>query len=707
MEASQLVLPTILFNAALALVMSSIATLFQIRRDRLPDATRLENVRELRAQEERNLAERRAELSVVEQKIQQRDRLVAEVAGLEERRTSIQAELASLDAARREIEEVKADAASAAAELATVLQELAEKREELDHVTAQCDPTHVSALTQEIHQLREEKTNLASILPELRTERDVALQRIEQARTLEAQVAARSLERDRLTAEIEQLLSTKADFRDVEVRLVVLRQEARTLDNQKNHADAVCRELDTAIQRLKDEQHQLSCELEPLRDHVGNLKNELAQKRSTHNDLAEEVDRLAARKERLQAELEGPEPDTPADPRLLLDDLLKVPACLAIPAIHRLAPRTENDALASVSQYLGQCGLSYSTRTIRAFHTSLKINDSSQLTVLAGVSGTGKSLLPRRYAEAIGMHFLQLAVEPRWDSPQDLLGFYNYIEKNYRATDLARILLHMDPYEDITPDADHPYGDHMALVLLDEMNLARVEYYFSEFLSRLEARPRFAETDDEHKRADARIPIDIRGLSPPISLYPSHNVLFAGTMNDDESTQSLSDKVLDRANILQFAAPRHFPALSGTAQVQRPNEAQSFTAWRRWIQPNDSLEGNKRAEVDRIISKLAELMESCGRPFGHRLRDAIYAYVVNYPIRDDVRIPLADQIEFRILPKLRGIDLQSQIHRNAVNRIATILNQELSDASFGARLEDLCDQQSAGAGLFVWRGLSR
>ena len=68
------------------------------------------------------------------------------------------------------------------------------------------------------------------------------------------------------------------------------------------------------------------------------------------------------------------------------------------------------------------------------------------MTVLAGVSGTGKSLLPRRYAEAMGLRFLQISVEPRWDSPQDLLGFYNYIEKRYRATDLARALVHMDPY---------------------------------------------------------------------------------------------------------------------------------------------------------------------------------------------------------------------------------------------------------------------
>jgi hypothetical protein len=88
--------------------------------------------------------------------------------------------------------------------------------------------------------------------------------------------------------------------------------------------------------------------------------------------------------------------------------------------------------------------LKYNDRTIRAFHTSLKINDISQMTVLAGVSGTGKSLLPRRYAEAMGLHFLQIAVEPRWDSPQDLLGFYNYVEKRYRSTDLARPIHRID-----------------------------------------------------------------------------------------------------------------------------------------------------------------------------------------------------------------------------------------------------------------------
>jgi hypothetical protein len=249
----------------------------------------------------------------------------------------------------------------------------------------------------------------------------------------------------------------------------------------------------------------------------------------------------------------------------------------------------------------------------------------------------------------------------------------------------------------------------MTLVLLDEMNLARVEYYFSEFLSRLEARPRYAEADDARKRADAMMPVDIRGLNPPISLFPAHNILFAGTMNDDESTQALSDKVLDRGNILQFAAPREFPTLNGARHVQRPDKAQSFKSWRTWVQPNDRLDGGKRDLVDSAIRKLAGLMEECGRPFGHRLRDAIYAYVVNYPSRGngsvDWSVPLADQIEFRILPKLRGIDIPS--HRTAFDNLQRLLRDDLDDGAFADRLAELCERQARGTGLFVWRGITR
>ena len=639
---------------ALTLVMSGIAIMFQIRRDRLPDATRFEHIRELRAQEENLLVVRRAELSAVEQKIQQRDRLFAEVAVLAEQLAAIKAEYATLQDARREIEEVKSEAAEAAGKLADISQQFNAKRKELEQLTEECSPERLDLLKRELAQVAAEHGTVSAQLPELRAERDIALRQIEEAKTSIAVDAARKIERDNLAKEIEDLKRQK----------------------------------------------------EPLEA----LRKEAARISASRDTIAEEVARLENRKVRL--ELETGTENAASGPQGLIDDLTKVPASLEFPAISRGEPRTESESLHAVGQYLKAQNLEYSTRTVLAFHTALKINDYAQLTVLAGVSGTGKSLLPRRYAEAMGIHFLQIAVEPRWDSPQDLLGFYNYIERNYRATDLARLLVHMDPYhsvaqsaKDIPPTID--CSDHMALVLLDEMNLARVEYYFSEFLSRLEARPRYDEAGDKRKRADAMIPIDIRGLKTPISLFPAHNVLFAGTMNDDESTQSLSDKVLDRSNILQFAAPHEFHDLESSSISERPAHAQSFKSWRTWVRPASGFSGAARSAVDAAINKLAEIMEDCGRPFGHRLRDSMIGYVANYPNLqgDDYRRPLADQIELRILPKLRGLEIES--HLAAFDQLDRLLRIELNDLAMANRVAELRDRQAVGAGLFVWRGLTR
>jgi hypothetical protein len=156
------------------------------------------------------------------------------------------------------------------------------------------------------------------------------------------------------------------------------------------------------------------------------------------------------------------------------------------------------------------------------------------------------------------------------------------------------------------------------MVLLDEMNLARVEYYFSEFLSRLEARPAWDERlkTDKARAKDAMIPVDIRGLDDPPMLFPAHNILFVGTMNDDESTQSLSDKVLDRGNVLQFPAPEQF-AQATPQQAETATEAQSFAEWRGWIAPGRARELPQA--VDEVIGKLAGIMKDFGKPFGHRL----------------------------------------------------------------------------------------
>src|SRR5271157_4198844 len=168
----------------------------------------------------------------------------------------------------------------------------------------------------------------------------------------------------------------------------------------------------------------------------------------------------------------------------------------------------------------------------------------------------------------------------------------------------------MDPYATVRRGENgKDRTDHMSLVLLDEMNLARVEYYFSEFLSRLEVRPRYENGLDDSRRRDALIPIDIRGLQETISLFPSHNVLFAGTMNDDESTQALSDKVLDRGNIMQFAAPRNFANQMIGNVVERPHEAQSFASWRNWVKSPAALQRACLDEAKDVIAQLANIME--------------------------------------------------------------------------------------------------
>jgi hypothetical protein len=742
-DATQLVLPAIILLTALALVMSGIAIVFQIRRDRLPDATRYENIKELRAQEESLLADRRQELSIVEQKIQQRDRLIAEVASHEERLAVIKAELATLEDARHEIEEVKTQAAKAAGELATVSQQLNEKRAELQDVMEKFSPERIEQARRELHQTKTEHAEILTQLQPLRAERDNAVKLIEEAKTIAAFEAARKVQLDTLSKEIEelerrkealatvsqQLNETRAELQDVmekfsPERLLTARKE---LDEIKTERDQISSQLqplraerDNAFKLIEEAKtlpaleaarkvqlETLSRDIEELerrKEPLETLRKEADAIKSRLATLRDDVTQLEARKALLEQETGGaiPEPDE----EKLLDDLVKVPSVLEFPAVRRQAPWTESEALHSVGQYLNSYNLKYSDRTVHAFHTALKINDFSQLTVLAGVSGTGKSLLPRRYAEAMGIHFLQIAVEPRWDSPQDLLGFYNYIEKNYRATDLARLLVHMNPYEPVSLSASDR-SDHIALVLLDEMNLARVEYYFSEFLSRLEARPRYDEASDARKRADATIPIDIRGLKKTIALFPSHNVLFVGTMNDDESTQSLSDKVLDRSNILQFAAPTNFPVQSHARGSDRPREAQSFKSWRTWIKPASNLDGGVRTAVDGVIEKLAKIMEDCGRPFGHRLRDAIIGYVANYPAGRgyDYRAALIDQIEFRILPKLRGLEIES--HRAAFDDLDRLLRDELNDSLMADRIAELQTRQAGGTGLFVWRGLTR
>ena len=525
----------------------------------------------------------------------------------------------------------------------------------------------------------------------------------------------------------EKLVSKIAELKDEEERLEkrveALRVEVTDLIQAKEQAEQLRREVET----LERDTARLSGQRDAVQSELGRLSAEtdianevLAKSKTAHVELAAqvavckeeasrldvEVGMLEARKAYLQRETSGAA-GGPAgeDP---LKELKEPPEVLRqIARWPEWNPADEAEALKTASDHLKRAGLEYSKRVVRAFHTAMKVNETTQMTVLAGISGTGKSQLPRQYAAGMGIGFLQVPVQPRWDSPQDLMGFYNYIEGRFRPTDMARALYNLDQFND--PEESGNLQNRMLMILLDEMNLARVEYYFSDFLSRLESRPRSDQVQDERLRKDSVIELEIPmpgGESSSPQVFPGYNLLFAGTMNEDESTQSLSEKVVDRANVLRFSAPKKIRVAKATDGIPTP-QALTRTRWSRWVRQPEQL-GSEKGRVEDYIDNLVNLMTKLQRPFGHRLGLAMISYAANYPEIDgghDPRVPMADQVEMRLLPKLRGVDADS--FDREIKTLADFVSDDLNDSVLAAAIEESLTVAQSGTGSFLWRGVTR
>lgn len=363
----------------------------------------------------------------------------------------------------------------------------------------------------------------------------------------------------------------------------------------------------------------------------------------------------------------------------------------------------EKEWLKEFEKNLKDCGILFNSRIIRAFHTGLKVADASPLLVLAGISGTGKSLLPELYARAAGMNFLQVAVQPRWDGPQDMFGFFNYMEGRFKATELSRLLWHSDKFNNPKSAQKHP---GMNLVLLDEMNLARVEYYFSDMLSKLEVRRGIDPNKDVETRRAAEIVLDCgfggNGNAERRRIFVGNNTLFVGTMNEDESTQMLSDKVVDRANIIRFGRPgdlNAFPKKDKFLRLYSSVGAMSEPMWNGLKSlPADDALVNVLNDVNQTLSKV-------GRPFAFRTAAAIRSYVANYPQLESAweKHAFSDQIETKILPKLSGLDMQDGTVSAALDgllvRIKDYVDEDLT-RSFSEAIK-------RNEPFFRWSGVSR
>jgi|SaaInlLV_10m_DNA_2_1039722.scaffolds.fasta_scaffold09103_2 hypothetical protein len=256
--------------------------------------------------------------------------------------------------------------------------------------------------------------------------------------------------------------------------------------------------------------------------------------------------------------------------------------------------------ISQIQYYLYKQNKYYPKSIIENFLTLLNTND---LIIISGPSGSGKSFLVKSFAQAIGGVAKIIPVKPNWTSSEDLLGYYNPMQKSYLTTPFldAIVAAKRDP-------------DHLHLICLDEMNLARVEYYFADFLSVLEEREKtptitlYSNEEAEHIKSEFKAIIDIfeksrsdfpdkrfanfgdflhhkeisqklqailgkqesnslvdlygrvrRMVSGILTIpaefeFPS-NVRIIGTINIDQTTHYFAPKILDRAYLLKFESP--------------------------------------------------------------------------------------------------------------------------------------------------------
>ena len=535
-------------------------------------------------------------------------------------------------------------------------------------------------LSEKIKKDTAESDQLSSTLnrkdEELKEKRSLSEDMRHQADTLTRQTAERRIELDTMQIRHEYLSNKIEEMTEESKRLTILSQE-----------------LNIRIQPLKDDCTRLDQERNHLVKENESHKEDIRNRKEQIVDLEKQKTELIAK-----LSISGGQDGNPG----AYADLLQEPQCLKETNLPRnkFPDDDEEHALNKVQICLENAGYQFHERVINSFHKALKCQDINPLTVLAGVSGTGKTLLPTAYAQLMGMHSLVIAVQPRWDSPQDMFGFYNYLENRYKATDLARALIRMNPSNNIEGlDENQKVKDRMLLILLDEMNLARTEYYFSEFLSKLELR----NLSDKIERQHSEITLDT-GPGRKMSFWVKRNVLFAGTMNEDETTQTLSDKVLDRANILRFGKPAKRNAQGQPKKLPDPPGYLMLSQWMDWCRPVDA--GQRAYMVQEWIDGLNNALTKVGRPFGHRVQLSMQTYVSNYPgVNGDnvYKIAFADQIEQKILPKLRGLDIGG-MNNTALEEIGRII-EKTGDQALLKAFDDALQNNTSG--MFIWQGVTR
>ena len=310
----------------------------------------------------------------------------------------------------------------------------------------------------------------------------------------------------------------------------------------------------------------------------------------------------------------------------------------------------------------------FASRLVSQLHFGLWSHERRHFAILAGLSGSGKTLLAQRYGQALtdqfnlpaDKHIFVQAVQPGWYDSSPLFGHINPLRPdNYVRSPLLDFLLQA---------ASRP--NEPFVVILDEMNLSHPEQYFAPVLSAMETGDHLR-LHNEGKAFDG---------VPSTIPYPS-NVAFIGTVNMDETTHGISDKVLDRAFTMEFW------------EINLEN----YPNWQKF-----GLNDQDLSRVKGCLADLLSALETERMHFGWRTVEDVLSYMALAQKMPDIEFShaLDDVIYARVLPKLRGSESQ-RLHEALLQVIKVLTEYDLKRCR--AKLESLKQDLSDTGMMRFWR----
>ncbi|MDM5308098.1 MrcB family domain-containing protein [Peribacillus frigoritolerans] len=319
---------------------------------------------------------------------------------------------------------------------------------------------------------------------------------------------------------------------------------------------------------------------------------------------------------------------------------------------------SNKELITHIHSYITAKGFSYTLEEVTNLFLSLK---TKPFVILSGISGTGKTKIVQWFAESVGAteengQFTLIPIRPDWNDGSDLLGYVD-IKGDFKPGPFTTVI------EKAEQNPDDPY-----FVLLDEMNLARVEHYFSDVLSVMESR----KWENGKMVTSALLSAEMakRDIRLPVNLY------VIGTVNMDETTHPFSKKVLDRANTIEFNRVElsNLSFLEEQVEVE-PKLVQDHMFRSKYLHLKDLYLGNQEL-VKKVTAELEDINKSLqltNAHIGYRVRDEICFYLAYNEDSELMSFEIAFDhcILQKILPRISGSDTRVERLLEGLYRLFT------------------------------------